>query len=894
MTRPATRLSLIFFLSGAAALLFETLWFRLCGLTFGNTAWASTLVLTSFMTGLAAGNLLAVRIAHKRDALPLYAAIEAGIALTGVLLVLLLPSTQDLFAPLFRALLGSDFALNAARLVLAFILLCVPTTLMGATLPTVIGALSRSERNYGRALGLLYGWNTMGAVAGSIAGELVLIKAFGVRGTGIVAAGLSGAAALTAWTARLDGAPASAGTKVPAEGGAPLGTARFLLAAALSGFSLLALEVIWFRFVELFIFATSLAFAVMLAVVLLGIAIGALAASMILRKSTDADQWAATIAAISGAMVIASYAGFDPQLLSRGTFAPGVEQRAVLVDALRLMLPVSVLSGLLFTLVGRSVERELRDETRAAAALTAFNTIGAAVGSGIAGFLLIPLIGIERGFFAIAIVYAAVALLLVPRDGRARIGAAVAGAILLVALVLFPFGRFRSTFIPLAARDYVASAEIAAVREGPIETAVYLRTSVAGRPYMYRLFTNGYSMAATSFSSKRYMSMFTWVPLALRPQAKTAVLISFGVGVTARSLANSPQLQSIDVVDISHNILDLADLVWPDASNPLRDPRMHKHVEDGRFFLRTTNRRFDLITSEPPPPKSAGVVSLYTEEYFRLVKERLSDDGIASYWLPVYQLSVNDARSIVSAFCNAFDDCSLWSGAGTEWMLIGSRRGTMPLTEAGFSRQFQERAAGDWLRWIGVETPELLAATFLTDADGLRRFTAGTPPLTDDRPLRLSTIITGGILPEYLEMHARAPQEFARSAFIRRTIPESVRQRAMSVYAIERVIDGRFNDQSDRIDPRTLSAILTQTQLRMLPRIIMRTDMWLENIARDAVARGSHDPQLIYIVGAGELAERRYARAAQLFQQAADGGLTGARPFAGLASELAGEQNRSR
>jgi spermidine synthase len=890
VTRPAARLSLIFFLSGAAALLFETLWFRLSGLTFGNTAWASALVLTSFMSGLAAGNLLAVRIAGNRDAFRLYATIEGGIAITGLTLVLLLPSTQNLFAPFFRALLGSDFALNAARLLLAFLLLCVPTTLMGATLPTVVGALSRSEQNYGRALGLLYGWNTMGAVAGSLAGELLLIEAFGVRGTGVVAAGLSGAAAVIAWIGPSPGLrPPS-----PRAAGRGLSGARFLLAAALSGFSLLALEVIWFRFVELFIFATSLAFAVMLAVVLLGISIGALAASAILRRSPDADSWAATIAAVSGAILIASYAGFDPQLLSRGTFAPGMEQKAVLVDSLRLMLPVSLFSGLLFTFIGRSVERVLRDETRAAAVLTAFNTIGAAIGSGIAGFVLIPLIGIERAFFAIAIVYLAVAALLVPRERRARIAAAATGAILLALLVLFPFGMFRSTFIPLAARDYLdANAEVAAVREGPIETAVYLRTSIAGQPYMYRLFTNGYSMASTAFTSKRYMSMFTWVPLALRPRAKNAVLISYGVGVTATSLVHSPQLQSIDVVDISRNILDLSDLVWPGAANPLRDPRVHVHVEDGRFFLRTTGKRFDLITSEPPPPKSAGVVSLYTEEYFRLVHDRLSDDGIASYWLPVYQLNLKDAQTIVSAFCDAFDDCSLWSGAGTEWMLVGSRRPSA-VSEADFSRQFQEPAAGTWMRWIGVETPEMLAATFLTDADGLRRFAAGAPPLTDDRPLRLSTVITGGLLPEYLAMHANGTQEFARSGFIGRTLPAGIRERTMRTFGIESVIDRRFNSPPQRIDPQTLEAVLRQTQLRILPRLVMQTDMWLESIARNALARGSRDPQMLYLAGAGELADRHYAAAAELFRQAVAGGLRGAEPFAGLASKLAGEQNPSR
>src|SRR5207244_9155885 len=137
--------------------------------------------------------------------------------------------------------------------------------------------------------------------------------------------------------------------------------------------------------------------------------------------------------------------------------------------------------------------------------------------------------------------------------------------------------------------------------------------------------------------------------------------ISYGVGITAHTLTQARQLDSIDVVDISKSILDLSSIVWPGSANPLADRRVHAHIEDGRFFLLTTPRRFDLITAEPPPPKTAGIVNLYTREYFELMRDRLSDRGIASYWLPIYQLSDSDAKAIIGAFCGAFSDCSLWS-----------------------------------------------------------------------------------------------------------------------------------------------------------------------------------------------------------------------------------------
>src|SRR5205085_6900067 len=300
----------------------------------------------------------------------------------------------------------------------------------------------------------------------------------------------------------------------------------------------------------------------------------------------------------------------------------------------------------------------------------------------------------------------------------------VAIAIVVVACARFPFGVMRSVFLPAAVKNL--GGNIVAVREGPIETAVVLRNDFHRQPHFYRLFTNGYSMSGTMFASKRYMTLFSDLALSMRPRAKSALLISYGVGVTAKALTRAPQLQSIDVVDISRNVLELNEIIWPGAANPQRDPRVRVHLEDGRFFLRTTDRRFDVITAEPPPPKSAGIVSLYTIEYFRLLRSRLTDDGIATYWLPVYQLDANEAKSLVAAFCGAFENCSAWTGGGGEWILAGSR--------TGFVR------ADALVRPIvnpssAIEASNRLAETFLADAKQLHAFAANAKPLSDDFPL---------------------------------------------------------------------------------------------------------------------------------------------------------------
>jgi predicted membrane-bound spermidine synthase len=867
--RLATALSIIFFLSGGASLLFETLWFRLSGLVFGNSAWASAIVLASFMAGLAIGNALStVFVRRWREPLRVYAALEITIGISGLLLVLLLPLLPALFAPLFRLFLDSSL-LNPARLVIAFVLLLVPATVMGATLPTVVTALSQRDTNFGRVLGLLYGSNTMGAVAGALAGELMLIRLFGVRGTGVIAALCSIAAGLAAAGITRLFVPVGP-NETAAYQPLPRRAYPLLLAALASGFALLALEVIWFRFVIFFVISTSLAFAVMLAIVLAGIGMGALLASAMLSRFPDADRYAPVIGAAAAAALILSYSGFVPYRAESG--GPHGLEIAVFVDSVRLMLPVSVLSGILFTVIGRAVERMVGEKMRAAAVTTFANTIGAAIGPMIAGMVLIPSIGVENSFFAVAVLYAAIAALTV-RPNVPRMALGIAGATAVLTLVLFPFHLFANYFLPVATRQY-RDSRIIAVREGPIETAVMLRRDYAGAPYAYRLFTNGFSMSGTTFPSKRYMSAFVYLPLALRPRARNALLISYGVGVTAKRLTEARQLDSIDIVDISKSILDLSSVVWPGVTNPLVDARARVHVEDGRFFLLTTPRRFDLITAEPPPPKSAGVVNLYTREQFQLMYNRLAEGGIASYWLPAYQLTESDNKAVIRAFCDAFADCSLWTGAGAEWILIGSRGPLASPSYADFARLWHDGVSGPQLVRLGIETPEQLAAMFLADGPTLQRLTAHSLPLTDNHPLRLSSRVPTEIAGMVFGLLNDAPDAFVRSPFVRAALPAEVRVATPRYFSSQRLLDRLLLIPLSNTPPPpapVLQSVLTTTNLRTLPRLLFGSDAWLEDIALSARARGDRNPSMAYIAAVGALSDRDYHRARDLFAEARRG-----------------------
>jgi hypothetical protein len=301
-------------------------------------------------------------------------------------------------------------------------------------------------------------------------------------------------------------------------------------------------------------------------------------------------------------------------------------------------------------------------------------------------------------------------------------------------------------------------------------------------------------MSGTNYIGRRYMRLFVYWALAVRPRAERALLISYGVGTTAKALTDTRGLRSIDVVDISREILDLAHLPFPPpATSPLQDPRVRVHVEDGRFFLQTTRERFDLITGEPPPLKAAGVVNLYSREYFQLIRDRLAPGGIATYWLPVNQLTPRETAGVVKGFCAAFEDCTLWTGAGLEWMLAGSNRASAP-SAAEFAAQWDDGVIGPQLRADGFETPEQLGACFLGDRDQLATFVRDAPPLVDDFPHRMSADVGPALAPHYATLMRVEParRRFAASQTIARLWPVETRLRTDEWFSVQEMMNGTF------------------------------------------------------------------------------------------------------
>jgi hypothetical protein len=290
------------------------------------------------------------------------------------------------------------------------------------------------------------------------------------------------------------------------------------------------------------------------------------------------------------------------------------------------------------------------------------------------------------------------------------------------------------------------------------------------------------------------------------------------------------------------------------------------HVEDGRFFLQTTNERFDLITAEPPPLRGAGITNLYSREYFQLAHDRLREGGVMTYWLPVNQLWLSETKAIIRGFCDAFPDCSLWSGAGLQWMLAGTRGLHGPVAEEPFTAQWRDPVVAPKLAALGFEQPEALGATFLADAATLAERTRDVPPLDDDHPGRISALPPRDEHgdPSYRSwmQPSSLSQEFESSAFIRDVWPPALRLRTADSFGPQALFDdlsawGHFNPIV------ALKGVLTLSSLHTLPLLLMGTEPAVQRIAVPLYEAGARDAELEFEMGARAMSARDYEAATQ-------------------------------
>ena len=763
--------------SGLAGLIYQIAWTRLLTLQLGHTTAAVSTVTAAFMGGLGLGAFVGGGLASRlspRQALVMYAALEFSVVVAALLVGYVLAILGPFLAWAYGET-GGGLIFPFARVASAFAIVFVPAVALGATFPTIVRVVVDTRLGHTTA-GHLYAANTAGAAIGAVAAGFLLIPAVGVRGAtlaGVLASSVSIALAASlvrdrrpdpaiaappaaadateratnrprwASTPRAAGREASGATAADVRGHARSAA----LALASTGAAAFSLEVIWSRVLALVLGPSTYAFSTTLASFIAGLAVGAFAGAALVTRCRPGAALAATMtttaatvwvtAALVGGPLLGLATG--PDAVTDTASGPGFLAVPHLGLAFALTWPIGVGLGITFPLALALAHRGGTLSPRRLGALYAVNTVGSITGSLLAGFVLIPTVGLRVGLLVAAGALLAGAAAVAMSGGLSRLArATVLASIAAVAVGMGMSPRWDHE--RLASGGYLYARFVpAGVDHGTALTAgslLYYREGAAGTVSVRRL-TGTRSLVidgkvdASTGRDMLTQKLLGHLPLLLHPDPKDVAIVGLGSGVTLASALTHP-VTSVDVIEISPEVVDASAAFLDENRRALENPRTRLIVGDGRSHLSLSSRRYDVVVSEPSNPWMAGVAALFTEEFFLAVRARLRPGGVFCQWTHTYGISATDLRSIVATFRAVFPDGTMWLVGDGDLLLLGSRQ-VLDARLEGVGGAWRRPGVAEDLRGVAVHEPFSLLSLYVGGPSEMARYAGDAPRQTDDR-----------------------------------------------------------------------------------------------------------------------------------------------------------------
>jgi len=745
---------LLFVASGFAGLIYESVWTHYLKLYLGHAAYAQSLVLIVFMGGMALGAALCARVSTSiRNPLAAYAAIEAAIGCCALAFhEVFVATTEWSYAFLLPALGEGSLAL-AAKLALASALILPQSVLLGATFPLMSAGLVRAtmgdaRRAPGETVATLYFANSLGAAAGVLASGFVLIAWAGLPGTlrtaGVINIALAIAVALLA-------RPAGAAAPLQADGKAGTPATDLLLAVALlTGLASFIYEICWIRMLSLVLGASTHSFELMLSTFILGLALGGLAVRRLVDRAASPERLLGAVQIAMGVFALATLPVYDFSFELMERLMKGLARTDagyVLfnlagqgVSAL-VMLPATFCAGMTLPLITGSLLRRGAGE-RAIGQVYAANTLGAIFGVLIAVHFALPLLGLKNALILGAAIDVALGLVLLIRyaPGSTAFAAAAAACVLAFAPVMLLFeldankmtaGVFRHGELG-SSRD----AEILFAKDGKTATVHLVRYTDATS-----IRTNGKSDGSVNLdpagargSDEITMTLTGALPLAIKPDAKSAAVIGIGTGLTMHTLLQDLSLEVVETVEIEAAMAEAARGFAPRNNAAFLDPRGRIWIDDAKTFFSTRARRYDILVSEPSNPWVSGVSSLFTREFYQRIRSHLNPGGILVQWFQLYEIDPSLLASVMRALGEALPHYVVFAPSDHDVLIIAS---ASPIPLPPKAAVFERPTLAQELRVVHVLGPGDLDARYIGDRATLEPLFAsyGMPANSDYYPV---------------------------------------------------------------------------------------------------------------------------------------------------------------
>lgn len=756
VARPASRprtflIVALSFGSGCAALLYQLVWFQLLEFVVGSSAVSLAVVLGTFMAGLCLGSFLLPRVIPPAShPLRTYALVELGIAAAGTMVLVAMPVAGRLYAT------GVGYGTPGILLRGLVSVLCLlpPSVLIGAALPALGGCFETTGRGASR-LGLLYCGNTVGAVAGCLLGGFYLLRVYDLRTTTYVAAALN----VTLAVASVLIAPSVARSpRTSRAAGPPLDATRdwpVYLAIGLSGVSALGAEVVWTRLLALLMGPTIYSFTLVLTCFLAGLSLGSGVGAALARRPWDPRRtlaWCQVLLTVALAFAAYRLVTFLPQQIYVPPSDLLTEFQSDVSACLITLLPAACLWGASVSLALASVASHQSDSGRLIGGVYAANTVGAVLGAIGTSVWLIPWLGTGGVQRLLVCVPAAGAVLLfasllkVPirwrRSGGDRteeVPARFAAAPILVTVAvagvlvvgIHPVPGLLIAFGPYA-RNVIGHTELLYAAEG-MNASIAVTQGDGIRSFH----VSGKVEASNALPDMQHLRMLGSLPGLIHSHPRTALVIGCGAGITAGSLVPYSSINQLTIVEIESLVPQLAARFFSRENyDVVHDPRATFVHDDGRHFMLTTSKTFDIITSDPIHPWVKGSAALYNQEYFNLVKQHLNPGGVVSQWLPLYESHEDVIRSEIATFFEVFPDATIWSTGGGDLVLLGQATPSSIDVDAVQTRLDRSPRVTDSLRSLGLSSAVELLATYSGRLSDLREWLEGAE-INHDGSLRL-------------------------------------------------------------------------------------------------------------------------------------------------------------
>ncbi len=751
-----------FFLSGAAGLIYEVVWARQLSLFLGITSWANTAVIGAYMLGLAAGSWWFGKYSMRiHRPLRFYAWLELGIAGFAVTTPWLFDWLQAVYAAWAGVAGVAGTAGHLARFCVALAALLLPTFLMGGTLPVLVRGITQNLPQLGAVTGRLYGINTLGATFGAALTGFVLLPRIGVTGSIAIGVALNVVAAvLILMMPRRQSPGTPTFLAEPAEGSsatdpsalAPAQKFILLPAFAVAGFAALLTQLAWIRAMVLVVGGSVYAFTITLTAFLAGIGLGSLVYGMWLsRVQTSGKRFrlASGLAFLTGIFTLLSLSLIArlPEWFLRGYEAGWVQefgdyQRFMLLLSFMVMIIPTLLMGALFPLLAVLWAGTLQGAARDIGKAYAVNTLGTVLGALLGGLLVLPALGIHYSLVLAGGLYTLVAAgLLFAGQSRRPLMVAAAAAVLVAAVAITPgWNRYQMAM----GAYYAPEARLKLLQEqGTLdapagERLLYYQEGIDGIVAVIfdgeqkTLAING-RLEASNRSNLPTQIGLGQIPALMHSSPRKAMVVGLGSGITAGSLAMHEEIEQITVLEISPEVVEAAAFFAADNHHVLQNPRVDLVAADARNYALASDETWDLIISQPSDPGISGVSNLFTVDFFRLMKSKLSADGVMAQWFNIYAVSESDVRTVLGDFLSVFHYVTVWNTQTGDLVMVGSdTRNGLDLERV--EEAFSNPSLSAELNRAGLATITRLLQQYLVSNESLAAFVAGAGSNTDDHP----------------------------------------------------------------------------------------------------------------------------------------------------------------